>query len=482
MELDARQWPEPKEITGDVCIIGGGPSGLSLASALIPSGQSIVVLESGTWTSERAVQRLNNGPTVGWTYSGLGITRHRRIGGTAHHWNSWFEGRPWARYAPLDPVDFERPGWPFGFGTLEPWYREAQALCRLGPFRYDAESWSTPGLPAIRAPMRALTSRVYQYGPAEVFTAELPRRLLAAPNVILCHSGTVCKLHAEPGRGRLAGVEVRTLGGKTLRVAAGSFVLAAGAVENARLLLIGGGGGGGFGDHSSWVGRCFMEHPRDRSIRLRPASGEPTSLEFYEMHRSFDGAVLSGRLALDSDALRRESLPNASATLLPASSWGPLPRGFERLGLTPRRRLRAGRDVQILLNLEHLPHPANRIVLGREVDQLGLPRAELRWAWRPEEQEALERLRTLVARDLETLGPVQVARENPPDPNAHHHAGTTRMHRDAAHGVVDPDGRVHDMDNLFVTGSSVLPSAGFVNPVLTIVALALRLADHLIRR
>jgi choline dehydrogenase-like flavoprotein len=69
-----------------------------------------------------------------------------------------------------------------------------------------------------------------------------------------------------------------------------------------------------------------------------------------------------------------------------------------------------------------------------------------------------------------------------PDPNAHHHAGTTRMHEDARRGVVDGDGRVHASDNLYVAGGSIFPSAGFANPTLTIVALALRLADHLKER
>ncbi len=61
----------------------------------------------------------------------------------------------------------------------------------------------------------------------------------------------------------------------------------------------------------------------------------------------------------------------------------------------------------------------------------------------------------------------------------HHHIGTTRMDADPARGVVDPDGRVHGVRNLWVTGSSVFPTGGWINPTLTIVAVAIRLADHL---
>ena len=133
------------------------------------------------------------------------------------------------------------------------------------------------------------------------------------------------------------------------------------------------------------------------------------------------------------------------------------------------------------MNVEQRPNPENRIVLGTSRDRHGLPRAVLHWRWRDEEQAELARLRTRLATWLEAadLGRVEVQATSRPDPNAHHHAGTTRMHVDASRGVVDPDGRVHSMDNLYVTGASLFPTAGFANPALTIVALAVRLADHL---
>jgi len=110
-----------------------------------------------------------------------------------------------------------------------------------------------------------------------------------------------------------------------------------------------------------------------------------------------------------------------------------------------------------------------------------VPRPVLHWKWRAEEQAGLDRLRALVASSLEAagLGRVEGDPTRPLDPGAHHHSGTTRMDSDPALGVVDADGRVYGTENLFVTGASVFPSAGFANPTLTIVALALRLADHL---
>jgi len=122
-------------------------------------------------------------------------------------------------------------------------------------------------------------------------------------------------------------------------------------------------------------------------------------------------------------------------------------------------------------------------VLGRKRDALGLPKVEIHWRWRPLDEENLGRLRGIVISELEqsNLGRVELEPGLRPDPNAHHHAGTTRMHTDPRQGVVDENSRVHGVENLFVAGSSIFPTAGFANPTLTVVALALRLADYLKR-
>ncbi|MFI5243276.1 MAG: GMC family oxidoreductase, partial [Gemmatimonadales bacterium] len=145
-----------------------------------------------------------------------------------------------------------------------------------------------------------------------------------------------------------------------------------------------------------------------------------------------------------------------------------------------RSTSRAFDGFSLLLNLEQTPHPENRVTLSQRRDSLGVPLPFLHWRWRDDDQGRLERLRTIIARELETIGSVTEDREVPLDPNAHHHSGTTRMADDPRHGVTDRHGRVHAMENLFVAGASNFPTAGFANPVLTIVALTLRLARHLL--
>ncbi|MGH7665156.1 MAG: GMC oxidoreductase, partial [Gemmatimonadaceae bacterium] len=242
----------------------------------------------------------------------------------------------------------------------------------------------------------------------------------------------------------------------------------------------------------------FMEHPRDHALTLIPRS--PTLFRdaaFYDVHAAADGTMVAGRFALTERTLEEDGIPNASVTLLPRRRRrSRVSRLRERFG-GHRARQRAGYGwytlddpaasfdaFQLIVNLEQRPHPENRVLLGARQDRLGLPEPELHWRWKDGDQAELDRLRSVIARALEeaALGRVEIQSVLRPDPNAHHHAGTTRMSVDARGGVVDAHGRVHGVANLFVTGASVLPTAGFANPTLTIVALAIRLADHLAER
>lgn len=130
------------------------------------------------------------------------------------------------------------------------------------------------------------------------------------------------------------------------------------------------------------------------------------------------------------------------------------------------------------------PHPDNRVVLTSDHDPLGVPQVQITWRWLQQQRAALERPRSARAETPVNsgLGSIEVDRELPLDPHAHHHAGSTRMHRDQDRSVVDPDCRVHGTDKLYAAGSSVFPSARFANPTLIVVALAIRLGEYLAER
>jgi choline dehydrogenase-like flavoprotein len=498
MEVDARTLGT-QALDADVCIIGAGPAGLILARELATRERRIVVLESGDRHPDPAAQALNEGTTGGDAYDGPAATRHRQAGGSIHMWNTWFDGAVGGKYAPLDAIDFEArawwplSGWPFDRAQLEPYYARARALCGLESGPDGNSGGDDPGRLRLDLGPGPLTTDVYQFGPSRRFIEGHLGEIQRARNVLLCLNATVVEL--EPARDSRTIVRARAAGGtgRALRVAAKAFVLAAGGIENARLLLLAD-RAHGLGDASGLVGRCFMEHPRDASCRLVPA--DPRLFErcgFYDLHRGADG-VRMGRLTFSDAARRQQQLPAMSISLQPLPRelrWGTA-ESLRRRVLGPRQRRRtdwAGARrrfaaFELLVNLEQAPDPENRVALAVERDRFGLPRAAIHWRWSAFDRENLARIHAIVAPELERhgLGRVEVAEAGPPDPNAHHHMGTTRMHRDPRQGVVDEHARVHAISNLYVAGSSVFPTGGFANPTLTIVALTLRLAENLGRR
>jgi choline dehydrogenase-like flavoprotein len=505
LQLDARKLTNGTMLSCDICVIGAGPAGISIALELEGCGADVLLIESGGTADELRIQELNEGQVVGDSYAGLRATRHRGLAGTVNLWNTEVGGGAGAKYAPLDPRDLDPspadvplPGWPLEYATLERYYRRAQTVCGLGPFAYGASDWESPERAAWRLSSNsALTSSVYQFGPGRLFTTDYVNVLRSSNNVRLCDHATLVSLTSGPHGGEFEAQVRVTTTDATISVRARLVVLAAGAIENARLLLVcANTAGSTLGKSSKWAGRCFMEHPRDKALILSHRSPEfVREARFYDAYTGPDGVTTCGRLALRPRAARASQCANLSVSLVPdVPAPGPFSRFLHRAGMG-RKRLGYGWSqlpdsderlarFQLLINLEQRPRPENRVVLSATRDIYGVPRAELHWRWSDVEQSQLEAARKLIAADIEAagLGTIELRRPSRPDPNAHHHAGTTRMADDDRWGVVDNDCRVHGTENLYVAGASVFPIAGSANPTLTIVALAIRLADHLRHR
>lgn len=524
MMIDGTRVTSGTTIEAQICIIGAGASGLVLAAELCRMGRDVLLLESGTVATDAPIpqsassdsalpnaatfqhaQELNDGICSGDPYAGLTVTRHRGIGGTTLLWNTPTHMGLGAKYTPLDVVDFEARwpdsvAWPFSFAELRPWYERAQVTCGLGPFVYDPTRDESLGAPRF-AIGDGVESRLYHLGSRDALVNPLFELLRNAPNARILTNATVASLHARTKQTKL---KVVTEQG-TFDIRAARVVLATGAVENARQLLIANEQGTVPKDQSGWLGRGFMEHPRSRSLTLRPTSAaQYRALSFYDTRvvSQADGhssSMVLGRFALSTETIRSGDLLNASATLLPnvrptrESIREVMVRRTGYRGLTrwlPESghgwsRHHAPHHVfdgfTVLLNLEQPPRRENAIVLSTERDRYGIAMPELQWRWHRDDHARLERVRAIFAKAFEhaDIGQVIMSENSQPDPNAHHHAGTTRMHHDATQGVVDGDGRVFGTESLFVAGASTFPTAGFANPTLTIVAMALRLAAQL---
>jgi choline dehydrogenase-like flavoprotein len=514
--VDTRTLPDGQLIEADLCIIGAGPAGISIAREFSTHSLRVCVLESGGLELDDATQALCEGENVGHEYFPLDASRLRYFGGASNHWGGMcgmlspidFEERPWVQHS----------GWPFPLGQLLPFYARAQLVCELGAFDYDPAYWEdTIGAPRLPLGASVLPTIVIQYSPPTRFGERYREELQSAQNISVYLNTNVLEIDTNEQASHVTALSLATVDGKRRQARAKAYILAAGGIENPRLLLLSSAvQRSGLGNDHDLVGRFFMEHPYCDCGLLIP-SDPYLDLRLYDAAlRRRPGVRANASLALSDQVQREKRWPNACCgvrveyavsegeqsllVLLGRRKVGAAPedlsdhvanimRDFGAVSTAVyRRALGLTKPVEravVGVCWEQIPNPASRVQLGSTRDRFDQRQVQLNWVVPETDKQLVRQIAELFAAEVgkSGLGRVQVW----PDDDrwfarlegAHHHMGTTRIHVDPKRGVVNPDCRVHGIDNLFVAGSSVFPTTGYINPTLTIVALSLRLADHL---
>jgi len=512
----------------DLCIVGAGAAGLTLARAFRGAGIRVVLLESGGLDFEPEVHDAGAGRNIGMPYYDLSNSRLRFLGGTTNIWGG--------RCTPMNEIDFEhRPwvphsGWPIGEAELWAGYQRAHGDLEIGPYDYGDGLWASMGTRPPAFDPDALTYGYWRFDPVkDRFNASRCSDLFAAADVRVITHATVTHIEVSSDADQVNFLSTRGPHAGDARVAAGTYVLACGGIENARLLLASRNvEPNGIGNRHDQVGRYFMEHPHGRlgiihgtrshelwnrlrsrfpkdSVPLAPALRAAPGMQ-HERHML--NTALTFKLQKDPRAglgmgkrlyhqLKHQLNPTRGNRL----AWY----GYRRLAAAYQRRLRPalervlarlpGRVLSVMIRAEQAPNPRSRVVLSRQLDHFGAPRADLDWQLSPIDKHTVRQLAELLDQELRRLELGRLAVEPwlsedgpqwPLDPTVgnhpiggYHHMGTTRMSRDPRHGVVNSDCRVHGYTNLYIAGSSVFPTSGWANPTLTILALAHRLHEHL---
>ena len=523
MFVDGRTIPPDAELETDLCIIGAGPAGIAVALQVLETRARVLVLESGGIKPEVVAKHLDWGHSVGYPYHNLMFTRARAFGGTTSRWHLHSRSDPGWIARPLDPIDFEaraaipESGWPFDATHMEPYYRRAHAMSDLGRDSYETADWESAAMPRLPLSPGHVVTDVVQLGMSSF--VRFRDQFATAPTLTVVHHATAVELQSAGEPALVDGVRVATARDRHFRVRARYVVLAAGGIESPRLLLVSRGHQPrGLGNGHDLVGRYFMEHPSGRIGYLRPArAGLIDHVGLYDSH-SEGPVLLQGLLTLSPDLVRREGLRRAGFFLLPRTAafsaegvrslralmvsvyrrprLGPTPRHLRNvladlgpITLTVARATvrRPGEPTLLVVRTqaEQSPDPSSRVTLASDRDLFGIPRVVLDWRIGADDIASIRRSEDLLDDELQRAGIGHLERklgeEDPPlvFEGHHHHMGTTRMHPDPTRGVVDATGRVHGIRNLYITGTSVFPTGGYVNPTLTVVALGIRLGDHL---
>jgi len=531
MFLDARQVPQDTILESDICIVGAGAGGIAIARELIGDSRSVIVLESGGYELDWTTQALYEGENVGLSYSALQTGRSRYFGGSSNCWGGWCR--------PLDEIDFQvrdwvpYSGWPISRADLEPYYARACEVCDVGTQDYDPDDWeprvAEDGHSFLHFQGNRVETQVSQVSREPKLGHAYKEQIQAASNVSVYLHANAVELEASDNAAEVTGVRIATLDGNKFRVSSKLFVLATGGIENARLMLASNRvQSAGLGNQNDLVGRYFMEHPRldtGEFVLNDPAA----TVDLYDVQYTYFHAPIGASLGLTAETQREEKLLNYKTWIL-SVYYGEDSRGGEALKNLYRAIRKTtmpdhfmetnagfwGRNIgnvmldfpstaavilgrlskskrlvkkRVLANLcEAVPDPESRVMLSDQKDALGQHRVRLDWRLNPMEKYTIRRAQEIIGEELEQSGIGRVESHLRAEDDNHwpedlewgwHHMGTTRMHDDPKQGVVDRDCKVHGLANLYVAGSSVFPTGGSDLPTMTVVALALRLADRL---
>jgi choline dehydrogenase-like flavoprotein len=526
------------DFSADLVIVGAGAAGITLARQFANTRTSVLLLESGGLERDDAQQDLYKGSMTGLQTLPLHVSRLRYFGGSTNHWAGW--SRPLEPIDFASRKDWPESGWPITRSTLDAFYPAAAKFIELGPTAFDdlgfwQQQKGGAQLNALPLQTDRLRTALFQVSPPTRFGERYRPELAAASNIKVLLGANVLELlpgKRVAGSGKRVGSLLATTDtGRHIRISGKEFVLAVGGMETPRILLSSTQmHANGAGNEHDLVGRYFQDHPwltTGAVVRYGSASKMPANWPLYFDTTELAGATVFGALtpnptrAIEAgiggfrlwlqpttvstqgmDALR-QTYAELSAGKLPdrlgahvssvLADWDVIANNLYKTAFKTHKELMDVGTGKILgasidLNFEQRPNFDSRVTLGKTVDRFGMRRIALDWRLGDDDRRTAT---TALQWAAEAFGQMGLGRtritldlaNGKPWPEeligSSHHMGTARMAAAPERGVVNAECRVHSVDNLYVSGSAVFPTSGYANPTLTIVALALRLADHL---
>lgn len=523
MIRDITTYPSDSTVACDVCIIGGGAAGISMALEMSKSSKlKIILLEAGGREYDNTQQSQYEGTVVGRQYYNLAYDRVRRIGGSTNHWGGWC--------TPLSKEDLAGPTWapenrwPISWEALASHYSRAAALVQIENTDFTTTTWMKD-YPLLSFDRSKVASHMYQFSPPTKFGDEYRDELQTATNVDVVLYANVTRIDLNDARTVVSSLQAKSLEGHLITVKARHFVLAAGGLENPRILLSNTHQEPkGIGNRNDQVGRYFMDHLEGSVGQILTSNDDSRQwLNSYEkrlvgrirvkpavtLTPSLREKLRVGHVSFSFDSVLDDTSGYLSAKSLAQTLTGQRPKAempshlvntlrdldevalwlYHRVNGTNYEFPASSVPAKIMISGEAMPNPDSRVTLSDERDALGVPRIVLDWRLTAHDKTTILESSKVIANELARLTGNRIRLDEslldgspvigPAIFGGHHHMGTTRMSSDPTSGVVDANCQVHGIANLFVAGSSVFPTYGFANPTLSIVALSVRLADEL---
>ena len=529
MIIDARKITTGETINCDVCIVGAGAAGITLANELCDQGMEVILLESGGMKFENDTQDLNKGDVDLTVHGPLEEYRRRRFGGATTAWGG--------RCVPFDEVDFEPrsyvpySGWPITKRDLDPYYTRAHVYCELGAYTYQIKDTLPTAhqksmIPGLESEDVSL-DKLYRFSSPTNFAKKYTEKFNKSTNIKVFLYANCLKVILDQDGNNVSHLKVASLRKNDFSVYAKQYILAMGGLEVTRLLLLSNDvHSKGIGNQYDLLGRFYMCH----IVQYNEVKFNSQDI-IIDYEKSSEQVYCQRSLAINQEKQRACKLLNQRAFLErpdisnPSHKDGTLSGtylaqcllsknlkyyqlidhiknivfDFNRVIIFAEKWLtkkkfnqrqlpavifkNASNTYRLRLDSEQAPNPDSRVTLSDNTDVFGLNRLKVDWQYSDLDVQSVIKSTQLIAQALNKcgIGQIRLSPNLVPRPLGGHHIGTTRMANTPCSGVVDANCKVYGVNNLYIASSSVFATSSYANPTLTVVAIAIRLADYIKR-
>lgn len=528
MIIDARSITGGETINCDICIVGAGAAGITLAHELCNQNMTVLLLESGGVKYDEELEHLNRGEVDLSVHTSLEQYRRRQVGGATTFWGG--------RCVPFDQSDFEvrshvpHSGWPITKADLDPYYQRAHDYCEIGSYAYAVNSALSeldrkPMIPGFESTDISIDN-LYLFSPPTNFGKKYLDQLIKSTNVTIYTYATCLKLFSNSEGTGVEYLQVSSKRKNDFFVHAKQFVLSTGGLEVTRLLLLSNDFHAcGIGNQHDLLGRFYMGHINHFfDVEFKPRTGI-----VWDYEKTIEGVYCQRQIAIAENKRQQYELLNQRAFMErpdvsnPSHGSSILSATYLAKGLLSKqtnykyplqhtknvlfdfknilsfsqkwvtKRILSKRKLPsvvaetssgvytLRIDSEQVPNPNSRVSLGKSKDMFGLNKLKVEWQCTDLEGSSIKKSAHLIGESFAKAGVGKLLSLPDVSPAAQggHHLGTTRMASAPQRGVVDLNCQVYGSSNLYIASGSVFATVSYANPTLTIVALAIRLADYL---
>jgi choline dehydrogenase-like flavoprotein len=495
----------------DYTIIGAGVAGILLALKLVEKKKSVLIIESGHFEEDEKRQILNQVEQTGKTVENAVNGRKRAVGGTSIAWGG--------QSLPFSKLDFEQrawvknSGWPIDFEDLKPYYSLANRFLNIDEFDYEDDVFKRINYKKIIFKEDHFYQHFSKWAPKpnlkKLYNESLKK------NVTIIYNAVLTKIDLDI-EGKAQKILITNYDNKHVYIQVNRLLLATGGIETNRILLANNHQiKEGIGNHSGWLGKCFMEHP---CIEIGTLS-HPNIYKLQSVFNThvYDKRKYSIRISLTALAQQKYNLVNGSVLIdfnrYKTDADNPY---IQLINLKDFRYLIHFKKIvkhwksyflsikaffkdkfvykhksspTISLMMEQEPMQNSFIELSEQKDAFGVPKAKINWAISFKTWESVNAITQFLKAEFKRLSLADISihphvvldNDNWETylTDVNHHMGGTRISETPERGVVDKNLKIWGHDNIYICSSSVFPTGSHSNPTLTIMALGLRLVDHL---